>query len=157
MNEAQFEQLLADGVEALRQKNAALEAKHGIGRYARWDHDGERGVLTFSDPGQPTVLEAKTTDIGSYSLNTKTWLWAWANESNIEMEREKAGVLKELFEVTGMRIFRDAHFDCDEYVAWELAATSVQHLGSLGCYRGPVGHLWVFWSIDSLVRIERGT
>ena len=100
---------------------------------------------------------AETTYIGSYSLDTKTWLWAWGNESLTEGAREKATELKKLFEVTGMRIFTDPHVDCDEYLAWELAAVSVQHLGGAGCYRGPVDHLWIFWSIDTVEMVRKAT
>ena len=155
MNEAQFEQFIAEAVEALQRKNAALQDEHGLGSYARWDFDRDAGVLTFSNSGQQTVLEATTKDIGTYSLKTKTWLWAWANESLSEAERAKAAPLTELYETTGMRIFRDPHLDCDEPLAWELAAVSVQHLGSLGCYRAPAEHLWIFMSIDEVEKVRR--
>ena len=135
--------------------NAALHDDYGLGRYARWDFDRDGGVLTFSNPGEPTVLEATTTDIGTYSLKTKTWLWAWANGSLSEAEREKSAPLTQLFETTGMRIFQDAHFDCDEPLAWELAAVSVQLLDSLGCYRTPTEHLWIFMSIDDVAKVRR--
>ena len=157
MNEAEFQDFLADAVESLQAKNDLLAQRHRIGHCARWDHDGDLEQLTFSNPGDADVLVAETTDIGSYSLKTNTWLWAWANESNTDAARTKASRLKKLFDITGMRIFTDAHFDCHEYLAWELAAVSVQHLGGIGCYRGPVGHLWVFWSIDTVSAIRRAT
>jgi len=157
MNEAEFEDFLAGAVEAVRANNALLEKRYGIGHFARWDHDGEVEQLTFSNPGDADVLLAATTNIGSYSLNTKTWLWAWANKSHTDTARAKAAELKKLFDVTGMRVFIDAHLDCDEYLAWELAAASVENLGGIGCYRGPVGHLWVFWSIDKVTTVRRAT
>jgi len=157
MSESEFEEFLADAAHAVQAKNDLLEQRHGIGHFARWDHDGELDRLTFSNPDDANVLVAGTTDIGSYSLNTRTWLWAWANESLTDAARRKAARLKTLSDVTGMRIFSDAHFDCDEYLAWELAAASVEHLDGLGCYRGPVGHLWVFWSLDSVKPFRRAT
>lgn len=157
MNESQFEEFLGEAVQAVQEKNNLLELRHGLGHFARWDHDGDSGRLTFSNPDDADALVAETTDIGSYSLNTKTWLWAWANESLTDAARDKAAELKELFGVTGMRVFTDPHFDCDEYLAWELAAASVQHLEGVGCYRGPVGHLWVFWSIDTVAVVRRAT
>ena len=156
MNESQFEQFLSDAAEAVQAKNDLLEQRHGIGHFARWNHDGDLGQLTFSTPGDAAALVAETTDIGSYSLKTKTWLWAWANESLTSGARAKADELKKLYEVTGMRVFIDAHFDCDEYLAWELAASSVEHLGGIGCYRGPVDHLWIFWSIDTIAIRDEG-
>src|SRR5687767_3045582 len=105
MNELQFEEFLADAVAAVQAKNDLLEQRHGIGHFARWDHCGELDQLTFSNPGDAHVLVAGTTDIGSYSQRSKTWLWAWANESNTERGRVKASELKKLFEVTGLRVF----------------------------------------------------
>jgi hypothetical protein len=157
MNESQFEQFIAECTESLRRKNAALERKYGLGTFARWDHDADSATLTFSNPGSDFVLEAATTDIGSYSLTTMTWMWAWANDSQTEVERAKASRIKQLFARTGMRLFSDPHFDCDEYLAWELAAASVHQLDSLGCYRGPMGHLWVFLSVDSVAVVRRAT
>lgn len=155
MNEAEFEQFLAECTEALRRKNTSLEEEHGLGSFARWDHDSHTALLTFSNPGSDVVVEATTTSIGSYSLKTNTWLWAWANQSLPEAEREKSSALSQLYERTGMRVFGDAHIDCDEYLAWELTAASVEQLDSLGCYRAPCGHLWIFLSIDSVARVPR--
>jgi hypothetical protein len=157
MNESQFEEFIACALDAVRAKNDLLGQRHRIGHFARWDHDGDSSQLTFSNPNDVDVLVAKTTDIGSYSLKTKTWLWAWANESLTDAARERAAELKNLFDTTGMRVFVDPHVDCDEYLAWELAAASVEHLRGLGCYRGPVGHLWVFWSIDTIATARRAT
>jgi hypothetical protein len=155
MNESQFEQFLSHAAAAMQAKNDLLWQQRGIGDFARWDHDGRREQLTFSNPGDADTLLADTTSIGSYSLKTKTWLWAWANQSLTDAERAKAVKLKTLFDTTGMRVFADPHVDCDEYLAWELAAASVEHLQGIGCYRGPVGHLWVFWSIDAIATGRR--
>jgi hypothetical protein len=158
MNEAEFERFIAGCLAELRRKNEALDAEHGIGTYARWDDDRETELLVFSNPGDPEVLEAHVTSIGSYSLETHTWLWAWANKSLPIAAQEKAVVLKGLFERTGMRIFSDPSLDtCDEYLAWELAAAAVSQLGSLGCYREPAGHLWIFVSIDTVRSVRRAT
>jgi hypothetical protein len=155
MNEAQFEEFIARCVASAQQKNDALDAKHGLHSFTRWDDDTDRQILLFTNPGEADALEAKVTPIGSYSLKTQTWLWAWANESLTEDARQKASKLKNLSDRTGMRVFVDAHVDCDEYLAWELAAAAVDELGSLGCYREPVGHLWIFVSIDAVAAVRR--
>ena len=155
MNESQFEDFLADAVEAVNAKNHLLRQGFGIGHFARWDYDGRRGELTFSNPGDAEVVVAETTSLGTYSLETETWLWAWANNSLPERVRERAEPLKRLSDRTGMRIFADPHSGCDEYLAWELAAASVQHVDGLGCYRGLTRHLWAFWSIDTVTCARR--
>jgi hypothetical protein len=155
MTEAQFEEFIAHCVADAQRKNDALDAEHGLHSFARWDDDGDRQMLVFSNPGELDVLEAKVTSIGSYSLQTQTWLWAWANDSLTEAAREQASKLKRLFERTGMRVFNDPHMNCDEFLAWELAAAAVDELGSLGCYREPVGHLWIFVSVDEIAAVRR--
>ena len=155
MNEGEFEEFMARCVADAQRKNDALDAEHGLHSFARWDDDGDRQTLLFTNPGEVDALEAKVTSIGSYSLKTHTWMWAWANESLTDAAREKASLLKRLFDRTGMRVFTDPHVDCDEYLAWELAAAAVDELGSLGCYREPVGHLWIFVSIDAIAAVRR--
>lgn len=155
MTEAQFEEFLERCVADAQQKNDVLDAEYGLNSFARWDDDGDCEVLVFSNPGQPDILEAKRTAVGSYSLRTQTWLWAWANESLTDAAREKASQLRRLAERTGMRVFSDPHIPCDEDLAWELVAAAVDELGSLGCYREPVGYLWIFVAIDAIARIRR--
>lgn len=155
MTEAQFEEFLARCVSDAQDKNDALDAEYGLHSFARWDDNDDRELLIFSNPGEPEVLEAKRTKIGSYSLRTRTWLWSWANESLTDAAREKASKLKRLAERTGMRVFSDPHIPCDEYLAWELTAAAVDELGALGCYREPAGHLWIFVTIDAIARAQR--
>ncbi len=155
MNEAQFEEFLHEARRHVQLRNEVLKRGYGIFEFARWDHDGDAGRLTFSNPNAPDTVVANTTDIGSYSFNSKSWLWAWANDSLADAEREKAAALKGLFDTTGMRLFTDEHFECDEFVAWEMAAVSVRHLGGIGSYRGTVGHLWIFWCIDTVAEVRR--
>jgi hypothetical protein len=156
MNESQFERFIADAANAVQAKNDALEARYGLSHFARWDHDGVLNQLTFSSPDDPNIVVATTTDIGSYSHKTNTWLWAWANESHTDASRERSAVLKQLHGVTGLRLFTDPHHHCDETLAWELAAVSVQYMNGAGVYRGPTDHLWCFWSLDAVKEVRRG-
>jgi hypothetical protein len=155
MNEAPFEEYLERCVEALQEKNGLLETVHGLGSYDRWHYDGPAATLTFWNEEEETQLVAEITEIGTYSLNTQTWMWAWANESATPAARQQAEALQSLFDTTGNSMFRDAHFDCDEFLAWELASAAVEHLEALGCYRAPSGHLWMFVAIDRLSTATR--
>lgn len=82
-------------------------------------------------------------------------MWAWANESIPDVRRTRTESLRSLADETGMRLFRDAHSDCDEFLAWELAAAGARHLEAIGIYRGPSGHLWSFWSLDRVIDATR--
>lgn len=155
MNEAELEAYLAECVEVFQERNRLLETRYGIGHFARWDVDGEALTLTFSDPDDDAILVADITQLGTYSLNTNTWLWAWANESNTAASREQSAALRSLADTTGLRLFGDAHHDCDEFLAWELAAAAARHLDALGIYRCPADHLWSFCSIDRVTQTRR--
>lgn len=157
MTEAGFEQLVAKWLEDLRAKQATLQNVYGLGKFDRYDRDGDEGVIRFSNAGDDRTLVADATDIGSYSCETRTWMWAWANDSVSESGRAKSARLKTLADLTGMGLFREAHFDADEYLAWELAAAAVHHLGAVGCYRAPLDQLWIFLTIDDLRAERRAT
>jgi hypothetical protein len=100
MNESDYELFIEECVNSAQCKNDLLQEVHGIHNYARWDNDRDAGTLQFTNPGQSTALTAQITNIGSYSLKTKSWLWAWANESLAEAPREKSAELKRLFDLS---------------------------------------------------------
>lgn len=157
MKNAEFDAFLDRCVAAAQRKNERLEAERALSSYARWDYDEETQLITFSNPGKrptagkPATLAFRYTDVGTFSLESQSWLWAWANESNSEEMVEKAVVLQELHQATRKRLFTEPLIECDEYLAWALAAVAVEHFGSLGVYRAPVEHLWVFMSLDEVV------
>jgi hypothetical protein len=157
MTEAGFEQLVAKWLEDLRAKQATLENVYGLGRFDRYDRDGDEGVIRFSNANEDKVLVARATDIGSFSCKTRTWMWAWANESVSEEGRAKSARIKTLADLTGFDLFREPQLDADEYLAWELAAIAVHHLGAIGCYRAPSDQLWIFLTIDDLQAERRAT
>ena len=64
--------------------------------------------------------------------------------------------VRELFDLTGIEIFRKESFRTDEEMAWELAAMAVRHLNARGCYRGPSRHLLVFLAIDEIRSVAMG-
>lgn len=157
MTDEEFDSFLRMCVEELEAKQAALEAQFGLGHHAGWGYNGSTGILSFSDDRGTTVIEADTTQLGSYSVNSSTWRWAWSNPSVAESERIKSAKLKALYDRTGMDVFRNEGFNADEGMAWEIAAMCVHELGALGCYRGPAKHLYVFFAIDRIPAAPRAT
>jgi hypothetical protein len=53
-------------------------------------------------------------------------------------------------------VFRIEYFLADEEMAWELAAMSIAHLKSAGCYRAPTDHLSVFLAIVNVRIVGAG-
>lgn len=157
MTDDEFDSFVQSCGDELEAKQAALENQFGLGRHARWAYDGNTGLLTFADDQGVTAVEAETTQLGSYSVNSKTWRWAWANLSVPQSERMKSAKLKALYKRTGMDVFKNEGFNADEQMAWEVAAMGVHELGALGCYRGPAKHLYVFFAIDRIAAARRAT
>src|ERR1044072_4387615 len=157
MTNDEFDSFVKACGDQLDAKQAALEKQFGLGRYARWAYDGNSGLLTFADDQGVTAVEAATTQLGSYSVNSKTWRWAWANPSVPESERMKSAKLKGLYKRTGMDVFRNEGFYADEQMAWEVAAMGVHELGAVGCYRGPAKHLLIFFAIKRMAAARRAT
>lgn len=150
MTDEEFDAFVPRCVKELKRKQAALTKQFGLGKLARWDHDQTTDHLLLSDSEGRVRVEAGTIPVGSYSTNSGTWRWAWANPSVPEASRAKAATLCGLFETTGIEIFRMELFEAEGEMPWELAAMAVSHLSALGCYRGVVGQLEVFWAIESI-------
>ena len=125
MTDAEFDSFVASCNAELEQKQAALEQRFRLGTHARWGYDGNTGLLTFADNRGITVVQAETTQIGSYSTNSQTWKWAWANGSIPDAQRVKSARLKGLYDVTGINVFQQEAFVADEQMPWEIAAMSV--------------------------------
>jgi len=137
MNDADFDVFLSAATEELKSKQETLTKTYGFGTHKRWMFENDdKAKLQFFDADDKLVIEAGIIDIGSYSPSASTWKWAWAYESINPSLKEQSLRLKELEEITDLIIFgEDKAFEADEYLAWELAAMSVKHLGALGCYR----------------------
>ena len=151
MTDPEFDAFLAERLDALERKQAALTERFGLGTHARWDYDQPTGRLRFSDPAGRLAVEAAVTPIGSWSTAADTWQWGWANPSIVELGRSQSARLRGLFEATdGLECFHAELFDCDEEQAWQLVALSVDHLSAAGCYAGPAGAAVMFLAIDRI-------
>jgi hypothetical protein len=150
MTDDEFDIFLRRANSELRQKQECLMATFGLGNFSRWWFDQETAQLQFFDVEDKLKVSADVVDIGSFKQ--ETWKWAWANETVIPSLRRRAEPLKELERITGMTVFTRADLiPIDEGMAWELAALSVMHLRSLGCYRAPHSDgLWSFLAIESI-------
>lgn len=155
MTDDEFDEFVATTNAALYEKQSSLEHAYRLGRHARWDFDATTGFLHFSDGNGVLQVEAAVTQIGTFSTATRTWRWAWSNQSTPEAARIPAARIRELYELTGVEIFRREKFEADEQMAWELAAMAVAHLSAAGAYRGVAGHLFVFLAIDDIRAVAK--
>ena len=127
-----FEEFLHPLVHQSMEKNERFWDKYG--KYARWDWDYERSVLTFSDP-EKTALEIDASVVGTTEGNS--WEWAWANgnlDPNTKLDMAK---VREFGAANGYDKLTTAFLDADEYTGWEMTSVAVHVLESPGSYRFP--------------------
>ena len=154
MTDEEFDAFVAAASEALGVKQAALERRYGLGRRAQWDFDAKTGVLRFLDISGAAQVEAQVTPIGSYSTETQTFRWAWSAPATAGVAG-RAAQLRDLFDVTGIEVFREETFEADEQMAWELTAMAVAHLSAAGAYRVVSRPLFLFLAIDEIRSLSK--
>ena len=136
MNDDEFDRFLSNASEELKAKQEILTKTYGFGTHKRWMFENDKAKLQFFNQDDQLVIEADIIDIGSYSPSAGTWKWAWAYDAIAPALKADSLRIKELEEVTDLVIFGDKEpVAADEYLAWDLAAMAVKHLGALGCYR----------------------
>jgi hypothetical protein len=157
MTDNEFQIFVETANAELRKKQTILADDYGLGSAGRWWFDQETGNLQFFDATDNLFVETDVIDIGSYSPKSNSWKWAWSNDSVLPWLRQRAGKLKELEAITGIKIFgHDNSFTVkDDSMAWELTAMCIKHLRAVGCYRCPSskpGGPTIFLAIMSIKR-----
>jgi hypothetical protein len=109
---------------------------------ARWFYEMADGSLTLGD----TCFGM--TPIGTYSPAHQSWLWAWANEEFPRAAKESAAAVRDLYAVTGFRVFADPGTSASPDDALSFVAMAVHQLGAIAMFRapsqGPILYLAVF-------------
>lgn len=138
MTDEEFEQFLDVALDELDQKQEALKASFGLGRYSRFWFDQPHGTLEFRDAAGVLKVVAGVIPVGSHSRRNKTWTWAWANDVMLPAMKKAAEPLRELTAVTGLKAFSNGTIPVeDDEMAWELTAMAIHHLGAIGAYKAP--------------------
>lgn len=151
MSEDEFDQFLAQCRQTLEEKQADLQARHGLDRFRRWQLEPELGVLRFLADDGGAQLSFRVTPIGTFATAQETWKWAWANSKLPQALRDQSARLKALQRRTDYDCFVDDEaFGADELMAWELAAASVAELDAAGCYRAPNRDTWLFLALHEV-------
>ncbi len=140
MTDKELDAFIGAAADELDRKQEALATDYGMGTYKRWFFDQETEKLQFFGADDALRLEADVVEIGSYNSNSDTWMWAWSNDTVLPKLREKAAVLKELADITGVDIFAEevlAFKEGSEALVRDLVAVSVRHLNAHGFYSAP--------------------
>jgi hypothetical protein len=149
MTDDELAALFDTALEALREKQSALEGDTPFSSYGRFVVDLQEGVLTFFDKEAPKV-EARILPVGTHAPAQRSFKWSWANQGLPVAVREMASRLKQLQGLTGLDIFSQEVVACDESRVLELVAMAAQHLSALGVYRMANGPIRVYVLITGI-------
>ncbi|EJR29845.1 MULTISPECIES: DUF6882 domain-containing protein [Bacillus cereus group] len=136
MTDEQFENYLVMCYDKLESKQQKFISDYNIYNFDEYWYDQDQCILQFKKNGQ-MLLEFSVVFIGSWSGKSNSWMWSWANENVADYARSKSNCLKDLQNITGNEIFINSLFECDQEMAYELAAFSIEFLDAEGIYIAP--------------------
>ncbi len=146
MDDDQFAAFVDESYDWLEKQQAQLQETYDIGSYDAYWYDQEQGVLQFKN-NDVVELEFSYVGIGSWNNEKNSYMWAWGNNTVVEERQRESLRIQALAEKTGIALFTTKAFECDEGMAWELAAMAAKELNALGVYRIPHGSLEIFLAI----------
>jgi hypothetical protein len=130
--EAEWDELSAK----LEAKNAALEARFGLGDQDRYDVDLEKQTLVFSKGGRPRVV-ARAVLIATFSHASRAWAWGGYNKNLPASVREASAALADAVPQRDIGEVSTPLFPTDAATAWVLAALVCDRAGGDGVFRTP--------------------
>ena len=151
-----YNKLLNECVAEVKRKNQKLADEYGFGSFERWDIDQELGELVFSDEGVPKLI-CSVTMLGSFSVQSETWMWGWANPTLLEPLTRDTNAVREYGETNRIEDLKVEKTHATEGEAWALSALACRTLSGLGLYRGPTGNGFVVMMIKGIERSEQGS
>jgi hypothetical protein len=146
MTDEQFENYLVMCYDKLESKQQKFISDYNIYNFDEYWYDQDQCILQFKKNGEVS-LEFSVVFIGSWSGKSNTWMWSWANESVADYARIKSNCLKDLQKITGSELFINSLLECDQEMAHELAAFSIEYLDAAGMYIAPGERSDVFMAV----------
>ena len=147
MEDSEFQEFIDDCFSSLEAKQDELIKNYGFGTFDKYEFDFEQEEIYFIR-GDKIDVVANIVPIGSFNLQSNSWMWGWANEAFPECLRQKSNVLKTLKQKTGFEMFGNEVCEIDEDMTWEIAAMALDTLRQEGVYRGPSGNTQYFYSLS---------
>jgi hypothetical protein len=137
MTPDQFDKLATDARQDCRTKLTETKEQYGLGAYASWNVDLERGEIQFLDTNRIERVSAKIQVAGSWSSGSESWMWGWGNDSIPDVSRSRMEEVRAFGEKEQIPILTTALVPCDELQAWVLFSVAGKMLKAEGFYRGP--------------------
>lgn len=149
MTNDEFDRYLEDALDELEVKQQSLATAYGLGEHERFVVDYEDLTLAFFEGERPCAI-ARILPVATHIPNKRSFRWAWANNMLPQPVRELSKAVMELHALTGFELFAQETIECDESMAWEIAALACKCLGKAGAYRIPHATLNGYVLIESV-------
>lgn len=147
MTDEDFNSYLESALDELETKQNLLAAKYGLGHHERFVVEYEQLTLSFFDRERPSAI-ARILPVATHVPDKNSLRWAWANEMFSQPVQQLSKAVVELHAVTGFDLFVQETVECDESMAWEIAALACKCLGKAGVYRIPHATLHCYVLIE---------
>lgn len=143
MNDEEFDSFLDEACNELDTKYQYLVDEFGLGSHDSFVVEYEEQSLLFFCKEKP-VIKAKILPVASHVPEKDSLVWFWSNSNLPDSVKEHSAAVKKLYDVTGYELFNNPSVECDEGMAWEIAAMACKCLGAQGVYRVPQGNLFSY-------------
>jgi hypothetical protein len=147
-----FDEYLLAAQDELEHKQERLTAEYGLGTWPRFVVDYEAGNLQFFEH-EALRVHAQIVPVATHVPEKESLKWAWSNAQYPERVLIEAAEIKGLKELTGFNMFTEDFVQCDESMAWEIAALACKFMEALGAYRVPHGNINSYVLITEVRRV----
>jgi len=129
-----------------------FRTQYNIDDYENWFYNQSTETLRLYSKDKEIYF--KYIPVGTFSLNTNTWMWAWANQDSIETRKFSTLKVKEFGEKKKYKNLFNEHFDGDKYTGWELTSVAFEIIGGIGTYRVISDHLEKYFILTEQITKE---
>jgi hypothetical protein len=147
-----YEKYAQKAVDKLQENQHSFREKFDTDNYANWFYNQSSEILRLYNDDKDIYF--RYIPVGTFSLNTNTWMWAWANGDSIELRKFRTLEIKEFGEKKNYENLTNAYFEGDKYTGWELTAIAFDIIGGIGTYRVISGHLEKYFLLTEQITKE---
>lgn len=127
--------------------------EYDIDNYANWFYNQSSEILRLYSNDKEVYF--KYIPVGTFSLNTNSWMWSWANDDSVEPRKFRTLKINEFGEKKNYEKLTNPHFDGEEYTGWELTSIAFDIIGGIGTYRVITDHLEKYFILTEQVTKEQ--
>lgn len=132
-------------------------------KYDKWFYDSEIELLRLYNDESDEIF-FKYIPVGTFSLNSNTWMWSWFNESSVEKSKFETLKIQEIGIEKNYEKLKSGTFSSDEYDCWDFVAIAFSILNGVGVYKVKSDHLEkfmilteVFNGVDKIHKVKQKT